>query len=219
MQRIACLHTAASNVSIFDAAGAGLGTPSLGGELVLHHVVRADLLDDAEAAGGLTPDIEDRTIEVLLALASDADAVVLTCSTLGPAVKRLQAAPVPVLRVDEALARQVVRGGGQVVVLCAVATTLGPTRALFERAALETGAAVDIRLVPGAWTEFKTGETERYLALIAEAAEDALIKGASHVALAQASMAGAERLVGQHGRVLSSPAAGLRAALGQAVSG
>jgi len=45
--RIACLHTVDSNITVLDAAAA-----SLPGATLSHHV-RADLLQRAEAAGGL----------------------------------------------------------------------------------------------------------------------------------------------------------------------
>lgn len=211
--RIACLHTVQSNVAVFEA---GRDALDLGGdEVVLRHEVRSDLLADAEQAGGLTPEIAARTGEALAALCKGADAVVLTCSTLGPAVTGLtaEAASVPVLRVDEALAREAMREGGQVVALCAVETTLAPTRALFEEAARAAGAQVEVRLVPGAWAAFKAGEGERYLALVAGAADAAARDGASRVALAQASMAGAAQLAQESPIPLTSPAVGLGAAV------
>jgi hypothetical protein len=202
--RIACLHTVESNIDAFAVAN---------GEVELRHEVRADLLARAEAAGRLTEEIADETRKALLALGEDADAVLLTCSTLGPAAA--MAAPattVPVLRVDEALARQATASGGRVVVLCAVETTIAPTRALFEKAAAGTGATIDVQLVPGAWTEFKAGRTDRYHAAIAAAADAAFHDGASAVALAQASMAGAAALC-RKGKPLASPAIGLAAAI------
>lgn len=85
--RIACLHTAASNAAVFDAAcPAGVR---------LTHAVRPDLLAAAEAAGGLTPEIAAATAEALRGL--EGDAVLLTCSTLGPAAGGA-------LRADAALA-------------------------------------------------------------------------------------------------------------------
>lgn len=200
MHNIACLHTADSNVAVFDEAAGTLG-------LVLRHHVRADLLADAERAGGLDAALAARTRAVLRELAADGDAVLLTCSTLGPC------ADPPVLRVDAALAHAAVAGGGSVVVLCAVATTMAPTEALFRQAAAETGATIEIRLVPGAWDAFKSGKPLRYAALIAEAAEAALAAGADRVALAQASMAGSLRLLARDGRVLASPLIGLQATL------
>jgi hypothetical protein len=178
---------------------------------VLRHVVRPDFLAEAEEAGGLTPDIARRTAEALGELAQGTDAVLLTCSTLGPAAEAVPG-PVPVLRVDAALASQAVATGGRVIVLYAVETTREPTRLLFEAAARGTGAAIEMRLVPGGWDAFRAGDTASYLALVAEAARKAGREGATRVVLAQASMAGAVRLV--PGRPpLTSPAAGLQAAL------
>src|SRR5438045_3715017 len=102
---LSCLHTADSNVDVFDAALRELGRD----DVRLQHVVRADLLDRAEREGGLTAAIVAETAAVLGGLAGDVDAVLLTCSTVGPAVVHAKQAAVPVLRVDAALARQAVR--------------------------------------------------------------------------------------------------------------
>lgn len=203
--RIACLHTAESNVARLDAA-----LEALGASATLIHAVRPDLLARAEAAGGLTDDVAAETARVLDALSLEADAALLTCSTLGPAATGFVR---PVVRVDAALADAAAAHGGRVVALCAVETTLGPTRALFEEAAARTGAAVDVALVPGAWERFRAGDQAGYLRLIADAADAALEAGADIAALAQVSMAGAETLTRSRKPVLSSPAIGLRAAI------
>jgi len=217
VRRIALLHTAESNIAVFEASHDDLG---LGSDVVLRHEVRSDLLADAEEAGGLTPEITRRTREALLALHEGADAVVLTCSTLGPSVGEAirDATHVPMLRVDEAFAREAVREGGKVVVLCAVETTIQSTRVLFEKAAQGTGTEVDVRLVSGAWAAFKGGQRDRYLSLVAEAADKAIREGASRVALAQASMAGAAQLTREGSPPLTSPSVGLRAAVAAAAS-
>jgi hypothetical protein len=206
---ITCLHTAESNIAVFDAAARDLGFP----QGMLRHVVRADLLAAAEEAGGLTPDLARETGQVLLDLAQEADAVILTCSTLGPAVAEVaSSAPVPVLRTDAALAEKAVQAGGKVVALCTVETTIEPTTRLFSDAAQRSGATVDVRLVPGAWTLFRAGDRDGYLSAIAEAADAAYDDGASIVALAQASMASAADRVKKGPKPLSSPSAGLAAA-------
>lgn len=212
MLRISCLHTADSNISTFEAARRQLRLD----DVVLRHRVRADLLAAAETAGGPTQPILERAAAELRALAVGADAVLLTCSTLGPAAAVAQArTPVPVLRVDLALAEEAVRNGGIVIALCAAGTTIAPTRALFEQAALATGAEVEVRLVPGAWERFKAGDQQFYLSMIAEAAEIAAGEGLASIALAQASMAGAAALC-REARPLTSPAVGLAAAVAAA---
>lgn len=206
--RIACLHTAASNISVFDAAAKALGI----GADVLRHEVRADLLAAAESAGGLTDDIATSTASAVLGLAQHADVVLLTCSTLGPVVEGLFSTT-PILRADEALAASAVRSGANLVVLCAVETTLAPTSRLFHKAALHSNANVEVRLVPGAWALFKAGDIEGYLATVAKAADAAYAEGATRVALGQASMSAAAVRVTAGPAPLTSASTGLSAAL------
>jgi hypothetical protein len=194
--RIACLHTAASNAALFDAAA--------GDGVALRHALREDLLRDAEAAGGLTPGIQARATQELRDLEGQADAVLLTCSTIGPAIAGTDA-----LRADAALAEAAMRDGGHVAVLCAVETTLGPTGAIFGEAAGRHGATMELRLVPGAWAAFRGGDPARYRAIIREAAEAALAEGADRVALGQVSMTGAEA---GNPRILAAPAIAIAAA-------
>lgn len=213
--RITCLHTAASNVAVFDAAAQALGIAPA----ALQHEVRADLLAAAEEMGGLTPEIAASTTNALLSLAQHADVVLLTCSTLGPSVDEIdERIPSCILRTDQALALTAVQAGGKVVVLCAVETTLAPTSSLFQRAALHSDATVDVQLVPGAWVLFKAGDMGGYLSTVATAADQAYIDGASMVALAQASMGGAAVLVTAGPAPLTSATAGLKAAL-KAITG
>ncbi|MFP3552086.1 aspartate/glutamate racemase family protein [Paraburkholderia sp. SIMBA_049] len=208
--RIACLHTAESNVAVFDTVAQQLNLP----QGSLHHEVRADLLATAELARGLTPDIERQTCDALLNLGRRADVVLLTCSTLGPCITAVSAnAPVPMIRVDSALAEEATRAGGKVIALCAVETTLAPTARIFTDAAKRSGAEVEIRLVQDAWQLFKAGEHAAYLAKIAAATEAAYQDGATIVALAQASMAGAAALLTRAMKPLTSPASGLIAAM------
>jgi hypothetical protein len=208
--RIACLHTAESNIAVFDSSLRDLGPVGV----ELRHSVRADLLAAAEEAGGLTSPIIEQTANALGALCNEADAVLLTCLTLGPAAEAAaESAPIPVLRVDAALAHKAVKDGGKVAVLCAVETTLEPTRLLFEKAAQATGAEIVMWLVPGAWEAFRAGDRNRYLSMIAQAADEATRNGAKQVALAQASMAGAVDLASTGRHLLNSSMAGLAAAI------
>ena len=205
--RIACLHTAAVNIGQFEDAAQALGLPPG----ALSHTLRADLLAAAGRAGGMTPAIADETRAALLALTAGADAVLLTCSTLGEAAAACDAA-VPVLRIDAALAAQATRGGGRVVALCAAQSTLAPTARLFAAAAARSGARVETRMIPGAWARFLAGDHDGYLDAVAAAADAARDGGADVVALAQASMTGAVARAARAPAPLASPAAGLAAA-------
>lgn len=207
--KIICLHTAESNIAVFEAAAREIGIA----DNVLSHEVRPDLLASAERSGGLTRDIADETASVLRSLSRGADAVVLTCSTLGPSVDGLRhTTSVPILRVDAALAEKAVHAGGKIVALCAVETTMQSTAELFAEATEVSQTPYEIRLVSGAWASFKAGDREEYLSSIAAAADDAYREGATIVVLVQASMAGAADLVKGGPRPLTSPVAGLAAA-------
>nr|WP_210318740.1 aspartate/glutamate racemase family protein [Rhizobium paranaense] len=205
------MHTAESNIAIYDNAAKTLGLPAG----TLHHHVRADLLFAAERAGGLTPDIEAETAAVLQQLAQDADAVVLNCSTLGPAaLLAADTSEVPIIRADGVLAENAVKAGGKVTVLCTTETTIAPTTRLFENAAKTTGADIDVRLIDGAWALFRAGDHKAYLVAIAEASETAYREGAETVVFAQASMTGAAALLGdEYARPMSGPTAALEAAM------
>lgn len=214
---IACLHTAESNIAVYEAAANALGLPPG----MLRHHVRSDLLLAAEAAGHLTEDISDETAALLLTLARDADAVVLNCSTLGPAVSKVAAgAAAPIIRADAMLAEQAVKAGGKVVVLCTVETTIAPTTALFEAAAEATRAEIEVRLVPGAWAHFRAGDLTAYLSCIADAVKAANSEGAVTIAFAQASMTDAADLLPDHvERPMTGPAAALAAAVAKSTAG
>ncbi|AOJ03517.1 Asp/Glu racemase [Burkholderia mayonis] len=189
MPLIACLHTADSNVPRFECAAAALGLAP--GSLT--HRVRPGLLAAAERAAatgsGLPAPIAEQTRAALVALARDADAALLNCSTLGPSVDALAAHAKPIVRADAALARACAQVGRRVAVLCAAPSTERPTRQLFEEEARAVGARVEVRIVPGAWARFHAGDAAGYRALLAQAADGAYALGFDIVAFAQTSMA------------------------------
>jgi len=194
---IACLHTVASNAPLFDAAAGALP----GGALRLTHCTRPDLLRDP------TPETREEAARLLRDLTGGADAVLLTCSTIGAAADLASGGPCPILRADAALAEAATRSGGTVQVLYAAPSTRQPTRALFEAAANRTGSTIEMRFVEGAWAMFLAGDTAGYYAAIAAAAEG--LEG--RIVLAQASMAGAASLM-QEVSPLTVPGIGVMAA-------
>lgn len=178
---IACLHTAESNAPLFESAAAALP----GGALRLTHRIRPDLLREP------SPETLAEAAALLHELTQGADAVLLTCSTIGEAASLVANPPCPVLRADATLAEAAMRAGGLAHLLYAAPSTRAPTQAIFESAAARTGATLDLRLVEGAWDMFLAGDLARYHACIATAAEG--LPG--RIVLAQASMAGAAALM------------------------
>ena len=178
-------------------------------DISLRHLVRADLLAAAEAAGGLTPEIAADTATALnAALAEGATCVLCTCSTLGPAVEAAaQEAAAPILRIDRAMAEKAIAESNRVLVVAAVETTIGPTLALLEEVAATAGHDVTFRtlVLPEAWALFQVGDQAGYTTAIADAIREKL-GDADMVVLAQASMAGAVAELDDLGvPVLASP--------------
>lgn len=200
-----CLHTAASNIAIFDDAAASLATTAR----PLNHLVMPDWLAEAERSGGMTAELRVRIARLIDSLLPQMDAIVITCSTLAPVADDFVAAGQHgwVLRSDKMLAEALQRHKGPSVALCAAESTLDATRSLFCRA----GSEVEVRLVEGAWAAFKAGDSAGYFALIAEAAQQAYQQGAGQVALAQSSMTPVAQQFAVSQRPLTAPHLALQA--------
>jgi hypothetical protein len=205
--RISFLHTIAANQSLFDNAAHDLGFSTKH----FRHELRADLREAVEKRGVLTDDLKSQTIDCLLELASDADAVLLTCATLGPAVEALQVSPVPILRADAELAQAAANAGGKISVLCAAESAMASVSRMYND---HTGTGADLATIvflPHVWRLFKAGESDACFAEIASSAQAAYESGADVVALAHPWMAPAAKLVDGGRQPLHVPYAALRA--------
>ncbi|ORM72673.1 glutamate racemase [Pantoea wallisii] len=205
---IACLHTAASNIAIFDAAAHASGMPLA----QLSHLVMPHLLAEAELSGGMTAAQQQRLTQMLHSLTPWFDAILITCSTLGAVADGMDNAQArcPIYRTDRMLADEVHRLAGSTQVLCAAESTLASTRKLFCPPTLPAVRHPEVRLIPGAWAAFKAGQHEKYHAMIAEAVQQARTQGADQVALAQVSMAAALPHIPPALQPLTSPQLALR---------
>jgi hypothetical protein len=203
MKRVVLIHTVASLPTTFDQLAAEL-LPGV----EVEHVVDEALLQETMRAGGLTDGVRARFADdARRALATAPDAVVLTCSSVGPAADGLD-----VHRIDQAMAERAVELGARIGVAATVPTTLGPTSELIERAAGAAGHPVEVRtrLVEGAFDALRGGQPEEHDRLVMAALRE-LADWAEVVVLAQASMAralaGASQVAGV--TVLTSPRLGV----------
>ena len=180
------LHTSAALVPVFA-------------QLCRAKLPRVDtfnLVDDslvpAIGAHGLTAAISGRVAGYLAAAeAAGADYILVTCSSIGPAVEA--AAPqrgVPVLRVDQPMADQAVRTGRRIGVIATLPTTLVPTADLIQRRAALAGRPIELvsRLCEGAFAALTDGEAAKHDAMVVAALRE-LAAGVDVIVLAQASMA------------------------------
>jgi Asp/Glu/hydantoin racemase len=187
MRRVVLVHTVAGLVPVFQELAKGLP-----GDVKISNIVDESLLEDAITAGGLTHSVSRRVVDHIRSAAdSGAEAILATCSSIGPAVEiASQLVDVPVLRVDEPMASAAIESGRRIGVLATVASTLNPTVDLLRRCA--QGLQKDVELTPvlrdEAFTAMRSGDGTRHDEIIGEALMD-LAVDVDVIVLAQASMA------------------------------
>lgn len=120
-----------------------------------------------------------------------AEAVIVTCSSLGPAVDFARPlCPVRLYRIDEGMAIEAVRRGERIGVLATLSTTLVPTSDLISRVAESMGrtCALHSKVAEGAFSRLSEGDVKGHDQMVAEALME-LAPEVDVIVLAQASMA------------------------------
>jgi Asp/Glu/hydantoin racemase len=187
LRTLGLVHTSATLVPVF----AQLCKQKLPG-VDTFNIVDDSLVRAIGQRGSLTADIARRVAAYITsAEAGGADHVLVTCSSIGPAVEA--AAPfagVPVLRVDQPMADQAVRLGRRIGVIATLRTTLEPTADLVRRRAIAAAREVELtsHLCEGAFEALMSGDSARHDVMVAEALR-ALATRVDVIVLAQASMA------------------------------
>lgn len=187
MRRVVLVHTVAGLVPVFQDLAEGLPR-----DVKVSNIVDESLLEDAIAAGGLTPSVSRRVVDhIQSAVDSGAVAVLATCSSIGPAVEiASQLVGVPVLRIDEPMASAAIESGTRIGVLATVASTLDSTVDLLRRCAERL--AKEVELVPvlkaDAFAAIRSGDGAGHDAIVGEAVVQ-LAAEVDAIVLAQASMA------------------------------
>lgn len=187
MSTIGFVHTVLSLPPTFAA---------LAEELVpgaeVFHIADETLLGITRREGKLTPATRRRVLGYVESAAdAGADVVVVTCSSIGPAVEASRGfVDVPVLRVDEPMADEAARIGSRIGVVATLATTLEPTADLVVRRAREAGRDVEVvsQLCEGAFEALSAGDRDRHDKLVRDGLRR-VIADTDVVVLAQASMA------------------------------
>ena len=186
-QTLAIIHTSSTLVPLFS----GLCADYLPGTTVFH-MVDESLIKDTIREGYLRRITMRRVLRLIeSAEMAGADAVLVTCSSIGPAVAMGQRLfDIPVIRVDEAMAESVVRMGRRIGVMATLKTTLEPTIALLQDKADEAGLTIEIvpTLCDGAFEAVMAGDTATHDRILSNALMNEM-KDVDVVILAQASMA------------------------------
>lgn len=155
-------------------------------------MVDESLIQDTVRAGSLQKSTIRRLVDqIASAETAGADAVLVTCSSIGPGVALArQLFDIPVIRIDEAMAERAVRQAGRIGVLATLRTTLDPTTALLRDKAAEAGRDVELVecLCEDAFPAVLAGDTDKHDRILREALINGM-DGADLIVLAQASMA------------------------------
>ncbi len=203
---LALVHTSATLVPVFQQLCREL-LPAVD----TFNIVDDSLVKAIGRKGALTADIARRVgAYIESAEAGGADQVLVTCSSIGPAVEA--SAPfvgVPVLRVDQPMADWAVATGRDIGVIATLPTTLEPTADLVRRRAEAVDAEITLttRLCEGAFEALMAGDAAKHDAIVTAALRE-LSTAVDVVVLAQASMARVVDALPAEARVvpiLSSP--------------
>jgi Asp/Glu/hydantoin racemase len=184
---LACLlHTVSTLPAVFD----GLLASHVPGVTATHLVDEGLLADTVKH--GMLPRTRRRLVDHLArAEEYGAQAVLVTCSSLGEAVEAARPfVNVPVYRIDAPMAEQAVTAGTRIGVLATLRSTMEPTRRLIEREARAQGRAVvlSVSVCDNAFQALRAGRTAEHDAAVAAEAQK-LAATVDVLVLAQASMA------------------------------
>lgn len=186
--RIAFLHTADVHVAIFDHIFDGLDS-----SVLLNHHVDASLLERARRDG---VEAVRADVETLLKDLSTADAVLCTCSTLGPLADDVAKSSKTIIRIDRPLMEQACADGDKILVALCLDSTRDATLNLLTDCGKDAGQNITpiVVICHDAWAFFEAGDMEAYATSIADSIklkieEEPDVKS---IVLAQASMSVAE---------------------------
>jgi len=156
------------------------------------NILDDSLIADIIEAGHLTPAVRRRLYSYYDAAASaGAELILNTCSSIGEAVYAAREfIPVPIVRIDEAMARIAVAEANSIAVLATLSTTLDPTIDLVKRCAAEAGKNIKVlsAVADGAFPAITAGDGATYDRLVAETAQR-VARECDVILLAQGSMA------------------------------
>ena len=186
-KKLGLIHTSATLVPVF----AQLCKEKLP-DVDVFNIVDDSLVRGIREAGGITPMISMRVTNYLgSAKYAGADYIMVTCSSIGPAVEAgAKWIDTPVLRVDQPMADIAVATDKRIGVIATLSTTLEPTADLIVRRAEIAGRQIELtsKLVDGAFEALMSGDGAAHDAMVAAALKE-LSQQVDVIVLAQASMA------------------------------
>jgi Asp/Glu/hydantoin racemase len=188
-KKLGLIHTSATLVPVFQQL---TDKYFAGKDIMVFNIADDSLIKNTIEQGILTPDTSRRVVNyVASAEQAGADYIMVTCSSIGPAVETAATlVNVPVLRVDQPMADKAVQMGNKIGVVATLSTTLEPTSDLVRRRAKLAGKEIKLtsRLCEGAFDALMRGNPELHDESVASALKE-LSRQVDVILLAQASMA------------------------------
>ena len=171
----------------------------------LVNIIDDSLIADVIASNEVQPSVTRRLLQYYQTAADmGADVIFNTCSSVGDLVAVGQKlVDVPIVRIDEPMAREAVSKYDKIGVIATLPTTLAPTVRLLEEQAELLGRRITIvdGLADGAYHALVNGKPEEHDQRIIDVAQE-LAQDVDAIVLAQGSMA---RMEGELARITGIP--------------
>ncbi|MCR0612812.1 aspartate/glutamate racemase family protein [[Clostridium] innocuum] len=166
-------------------------------EFDIVNVLDDSLLNDIKCSGRMSASIIERFIQyACIAKNNGSDALLLACSSLGKAADiARELLDIPLYKIDEPMADQVVNSGNNILVLGTVKSTLEPTSDLIRSKRKSQEQSITCILIPDVFELYEI-DREQHDQRIAEVIQEHL-NTYDVIVLAQASMANAIQYITQ----------------------
>ncbi len=204
MAKVALIHTVKSVLNTFEDR-----VKEAIGEVKVINTLDEHLASDPAEKGIFTIENMNRLFMFIIAAEmAEADAVVVTCSTLSPTVEKIKPfIKIPVITIDEAMHKKAVEMGGKITIFATAESTIEPTKSGLLREALKLNKELELSIIVchDAYTAIKAGDIKYHDEVLKEKSLE--IKQQDVVILAQASMAHMQSIIEKicGCTVLSSP--------------
>lgn len=155
-------------------------------------IADSSLIAETQAAGYATPAVKRRMYNYMMsAVDAGADAILVTCTSVNTVTKTIRdMIPVPVISIEEPVAKKAVESGTKIGILSSLATSAEPVKATILEAAAAAGKEVEasIEVADGAFEALMSGDRALHDEKVREAL-DKLAERVDVVVFAQISMA------------------------------
>jgi len=155
-------------------------------------ITDSSLIAETQSAGYATPSVARRMYNYMMsAVDAGADAILVTCTSVNTATKAIRSMiPVPVISIEEPIARKAVECGVNIGILSSLATSANPVKQTILEQAQMAGKTVHVRIevADGAFEALMSGDRPLHDQRV-RAALAVLAKEVDVVVFAQISMA------------------------------